>query len=42
MFDRVMIHIVKIWDWLIINFDRVNVNLYSSGFHLQFQTIPID
>lgn len=42
MIDRVMSHIVKIWDWLIIDFDRVNVNLYPGGFRLQFQTIPID
>ncbi len=41
MFDRLMSHIVKIWDWLIIDFDRVNEHLFLGGFRLQFQTIPI-
>jgi hypothetical protein len=37
-----MSHIVKIWDWLIIDFDRVKENLNQGEFLLQFQTIPID
>ncbi len=41
MFDRVMSHIVKIWDWLIIDFGRANMDVLPDRFRLQFQTIPI-
>lgn len=42
MFERVMSHVVKIWDWLIIDFDRVHVCLFLGGYRLQYRAIPIN
>jgi hypothetical protein len=42
MLASVVSLIIRIWDWLIIDFDRVNFYLCPGGFRLQFQAIPLN
>jgi len=33
--------IIKIWDWLIFDFERLIFSIYTGGLSLQVQTIPV-
>ncbi len=41
MLKRVRNEIIKIWDWLVIDFEKLMLSTSKDGLSLQTQPIPI-